>query len=122
MIVDDEQSVLDLTKSILTHNGYRVVTAIHGADAVALYPQYQEQVKLVIIDMMMPVMDGPKTIRILKQQNPNLRFIAISGLMQAEALREKLGDTAIVFIPKPFNTERLLKAARDLLGDKTSSR
>jgi PAS domain S-box-containing protein len=121
MIVDDETSVLDLTKSMLMQNGYRVVTAIHGADAVALYPQYREQVKLVIMDMMMPVMDGPKAIRILKEQNPNLRFIAISGLMQAEALRDQLGDNSIVFVPKPFTTERLLKAVRDLLNDKARS-
>jgi two-component system cell cycle sensor histidine kinase/response regulator CckA len=112
MVVDDEPAVLELTKSILVHYGYKVVTAIHGADALALYGQYKEKIKVVLMDMLMPVMDGPCTIRALKAQQPGLQFIAISGLMQPEKLKEQLGGDEISFIAKPCAPENLLQALR----------
>jgi len=112
MLVDDEPAVLELTKSILTHYGYKVITAIHGADALALYSQYKEKIKVVLMDMMMPVMDGPTAIRALRHQQPGLPCIAISGLMQSEKLKEQLGGIEIPFIPKPYSTENLLQHLR----------
>jgi PAS domain S-box-containing protein len=112
MLVDDEPAVLELTKSILVHYGYKVVTAIHGADALALYGQYKEKIKVVLMDMLMPVMDGPSTIRALKAQQPGLQFIAISGLMQPEKLKEQLDGDEISFIAKPCAPENLLLALR----------
>lgn len=113
MVVDDEPSVLELTKQLLQHFGYKVVTAIHGADAVALFPQYKDKIKVVIIDMMMPVMDGPTAIRAIRQMQPAIQVIAISGLMGADKIQEQFGDTGVTFIPKPFATEKLLVAVRD---------
>jgi two-component system cell cycle sensor histidine kinase/response regulator CckA len=121
LVVDDEPSVLELTKSILNHYGYKVVTAINGADALALYSQCQETIRVVIIDMMMPVMDGPTAIRALKQQQPDLQFIAISGLMQSDKLKEQSGGAEISFISKPFHTESLLKQLRKLLTPGTAN-
>ncbi|MDB6112201.1 MAG: hybrid sensor histidine kinase/response regulator, partial [Pedosphaera sp.] len=120
LVVDDEPSVLDLTKSILCHYGYKVVTAIHGADAIALYSQSRETIKVVIIDVMMPVMDGPTAISALKQQQPDLQFIAISGLMQSDKLKQQLDGAEVSFLPKPFDTEKLLKELRRLLALRTS--
>lgn len=115
MIIDDEPAILDLAKSILGHYGYNIITAHHGADALALYPQFKEKIKLVVTDMMMPVMDGFNVIKALKSQSPHLKFIAISGLMQGDTIKEKLGED-IVFIPKPFNVEKLLKALHEMLA------
>jgi two-component system cell cycle sensor histidine kinase/response regulator CckA len=112
MVVDDEPAVLELTKNILTHYGYKVVTAIHGADALALYSQYAEKIKVVLMDMMMPVMDGAAAIRALRHQKPNLPCIAISGLMQSDKLKEQLGGADVPFIPKPYTTEYLLENLR----------
>jgi two-component system cell cycle sensor histidine kinase/response regulator CckA len=120
LVVDDEPAVLDLTRSILCHYGYKVVTAIHGADAVALHSQSRETIKVVIIDMMMPVMDGPTAIRALKEQQPGLQFIAISGLMQSDKLKKQLGGAEVSFLAKPFNTEDLLKELRRLLVPRTA--
>jgi two-component system, cell cycle sensor histidine kinase and response regulator CckA len=115
MVVDDEPAVLELTKAILVHYGYEVLTAAHGAEALALYPKHAERIKVVIMDMMMPLMDGATAIRALRQQSGELQFIAISGLMDGEKIRQLLGED-IVFIPKPFSTEKLLKTVRDLIG------
>jgi two-component system, cell cycle sensor histidine kinase and response regulator CckA len=115
MIVDDEPAVLDLTRQLMVHFGYKVVTAIHGADAVALFPQYKDKIKVLVIDMMMPVMDGPTAIRALRKLDPKLPVIAISGLMAGDKIQEQLGDVGVVFIPKPFTTEKLLIAIRDAI-------
>ncbi|MDB6123089.1 MAG: sensor hybrid histidine kinase, partial [Pedosphaera sp.] len=115
MVVDDEPAVLELTRAILIHHGYAVVTAIHGADALALFPQYEEKIKVVIIDMMMPVMDGTTAIRTLKSQHPHLKFIAISGLMQGDKIKQQLGND-VTFVPKPFTAEKLLETLREFLN------
>ncbi|MDB6023454.1 MAG: sensor hybrid histidine kinase [Pedosphaera sp.] len=113
MLVDDESAVVELTQQMLVHFGYKVVTAFHGADALALFPQYQDKIKVLIIDMMMPVMDGPTAIRAMRKLQPNLPVIAISGLMAGDKIHEQLGDVGVVFMPKPFTMEKLLLAVRD---------
>jgi PAS domain S-box-containing protein len=115
MVVDDEPAILDLTRGILSHYGYKVVTAAHGADALALFAQYQEKVQVVLMDMMMPVMDGPTAIRELRQRRADLKVIAISGLMQPDLIKNRIGDAAIPYLPKPFTTQKLLENIRALL-------
>jgi len=121
MVVDDEPAVLELTKSILTHYGYKVVTAIHGADALALYSQCKEKIKVVLMDMMMPVMDGATAIRALRHQKPDLPCIAISGLMQSDKLKEQLGGAEVPFIPKPYTTENLLEHLRKCVSQSAAA-
>jgi CheY-like chemotaxis protein len=110
MIVDDDQAILELTTGLLTHYGYKVVTAKNGADAIALYARHKDLIKIVIMDMMMPVMDGPTAIKTLKQQKPDLHVLATSGL----PLGEKLKDIGfeIPFLPKPCPSEKLLEQIR----------
>ncbi len=112
MVVDDEPAVLELTKSILVNYGYKVVTAMHGADAVTLCAQYGEKIKVVLMDMLMPVMDGAAAIRLLKSKQPRLQFIAISGLMQPEKLKEQLDGEEVCFLAKPCAPEKLLVTLR----------
>ncbi len=116
MVVDDEPAVLEMTKGILQHYGYKVVTANHGADALALHSQCKEKVKAVLMDMMMPVMDGPTAIRELKIKTPELPVIAISGLMQSDTLKERLNNVEVPFLPKPYTTEKLLEVLRKAVG------
>ena len=118
LVVDDEPAVLELTRTMLAHYGYKVVTAMHGADALALFGLYKEKIKLVVMDMMMPVMDGATAIKALRKEQPALHFIAVSGLMQGDKLKEALGDDSVPFIPKPFASEKLLLALRSALGSK----
>ena len=101
------------TGSPWVHSGRRL---IHGARrALALYGQHKEKIKVVLMDMLMPVMDGPSTIRALKAQQPGLPFIAISGLMQPEKLKEQLGGGEDFFIAKPYAPENLLQLLRKVI-------
>jgi nitrogen-specific signal transduction histidine kinase len=70
LVVDDERAILEITKTTLETHGYRALTASDGTEAVALYAQHKDEVKVVLTDMMMPYMDGPATIRALQKLNP----------------------------------------------------
>jgi two-component system, cell cycle sensor histidine kinase and response regulator CckA len=108
LIVDDEMAICELTKTTLENHNYRVLTAHNGQEAIELYAKYQDEIAIVLMDMMMPVMDGATTITSLKLINPHGRVIAMSGLNTSEAIAqaERLGFDR--FLTKPFTTSDLL--------------
>jgi two-component system cell cycle sensor histidine kinase/response regulator CckA len=115
LVVDDEIAIREITKGTLEAYGYRALTAADGTEAVALYAQHKDDIKVVLTDLMMPYMDGPVTIRALQKLNPNVRIIASSGL--AENSRSIEG--AKLFLPKPYTAERLLKALAEVIGPRS---
>ncbi|HXI89508.1 MAG TPA: response regulator, partial [Blastocatellia bacterium] len=112
LVVDDEIAIREITKGTLEAYGYRALTAADGTEAVALYAQHKDDIKVVLTDLMMPYMDGQVTIRALQKLNPNVRIIASSGL--AENSRSIAG--AKLFLPKPYTAERLLNALAEVIG------
>ena len=115
LIIDDEASVRSITSQTLEAFGYRVVTAVDGAEGVAKYAQHMKEIAAVVTDMMMPVMDGVATIRALSRLNPNVKIIAASGLATKGAEAEAAGAGTKIFLPKPYTASALLVALRDLL-------
>jgi PAS domain S-box-containing protein len=113
MIVDDDPAVLEVTTGLLTHYGYKVVTAKNGADAIAVYAHHRDLIKIVIMDMMMPVMDGATAIKALKREEPALQVVATSGLPAGEKLKD-IGFE-IPFLQKPCPSEKLLEQIKRLL-------
>lgn len=116
LVVDDEVSILQITKGTLEAFGYRVLTATDGTDALAIYAQYMDVIDLVLTDMMMPFMDGASTIRALKRINPQIKIIAASGLV-AEKEAEVIQMGVKTFLTKPYTAERLLIAIAGLLKE-----
>jgi len=114
MVVDDEASVREITRTTLETFDYRVLTAGDGAEALAVYVQNHAQIGAVLIDMMMPYMDGPSTIRALQKLNPQIKIIASSGLAEQDRLQELASLGVRHFLPKPYTADRLLKALADL--------
>jgi CheY-like chemotaxis protein len=115
LIVDDEASVLTITSQTLQAFGYRVLTATDGAEAVAVYAKHQNDIAVVLTDMMMPVMDGPATIRALARINPAVKIIAASGL-NANGEVIKASEANIKhFLTKPYTAGTLLKGLRMIL-------
>jgi hypothetical protein len=106
LVVDDELSIREITKNTLESYNYQVITASDGADALACYAKNMEKVALVLIDMMMPYLDGPGTIRALQRMNANIKIIATSGLATNDKLAELTGVHA--FLAKPYTAEKLL--------------
>jgi PAS domain S-box-containing protein len=116
LVVDDEDAIRQITKGTLETFNYRVVVAADGTEAVALYAQQRDEIKLVITDMMMPFMDGPATIRALQRLNPQVKIIAASGLGAQDKAAEATALGVRLFLPKPYTAEKLLKALAQVLG------
>jgi PAS domain S-box-containing protein len=116
LVVDDEAPVRFVTRRMLETYGYRVALAADGAEAVALYEKQKDDIAAVITDMMMPVMDGPATIRALRSMRPEVRIIASSGL-HGRGNDSHSASIASVghFLPKPYTAETLLTALRRVL-------
>jgi two-component system, cell cycle sensor histidine kinase and response regulator CckA len=121
LVVDDEPALLQAIRATLTGAGYRVLTASHGKEAVAICAGVKEEIAVAIIDMMMPVMDGPKTIWVLKNLRPEVRFIAVSGLPAGEKVRDKLQDLVFAYLAKPVTPAKLLKTVHDVLREEPAS-
>lgn len=116
LVVDDEASICEITKKTLEAFGYRAITASDGAEAIALYASRGKEIAIVITDMMMPVMDGPRTIRALRKLNPLAKIIASSGHMtNGQTVPSK--DLAVeASITKPYTAEKLLHVIRQVLS------
>jgi two-component system cell cycle sensor histidine kinase/response regulator CckA len=117
LAVDDEAAVLTMTKETLETFGYRVITANDGAEAVAIFTEHHGQIAGVLTDMLMPHMDGPATIRVLKSIDPAVKIIAASGLMDAERVKDATGCEHIAFLMKPYTAEKLLTTIKRVLAE-----
>ncbi|HET6862463.1 MAG TPA: ATP-binding protein, partial [Pyrinomonadaceae bacterium] len=116
LVVDDEESIREITKGTLETFGYRVLTASDGTQAVAIYADHPDDVAVVLTDMMMPFMDGPATIRALQRMNPNVRIIAASGLGASQRAADASLAGVEIFLDKPYTAEKLLKALAKIIS------
>lgn len=115
MFVDDEEAIRHITKLTLEAYGYRVLLAGDGSEAIALSLRHKGQIKLVITDSMMPGMDGPATVRALKRLEPELKFLAVSGMTIGNRASYIAYDDNIPFLPKPYTTRALLTIVFDVM-------
>jgi CheY-like chemotaxis protein len=106
LFVDDDRSVREMVAPTLLEQGYRVLAASNGAEALALFRQHEREVRLILADVVMPVMDGLELSEKLHSQLPDLPVILMSGTF--EASKEALPSGAANFLIKPFRLEQLL--------------
>ncbi len=109
LVVDDEDSIREMTKTSLETYGYNVLLASDGLEAIALYTQHKEKINVVLIDMMMPSIDGPTAIGVLEKINPQVKIIGISGLVLNPKMSKFLGNSVKAFLPKPYTSDELLR-------------
>jgi PAS domain S-box-containing protein len=108
LVVDDEPAIRQITKSSLEAYNYRVITASNGIEAIKIYTKHQQEINLILLDMMMPEMDGETTIGLLQNINAEVKIVAISGLVSNydSRLDEILNVKA--FMSKPCTGKDLL--------------
>ena len=116
LIVDDEQAIREITRTTLEAFNYRALTASDGAQAVALFARHAGEVKVVITDMMMPVMDGAALIAALRTLEPQIKIIASSGHYAEGKIVEAASAGVNSFLIKPYTAEQLLKSLADVIG------
>jgi PAS domain S-box-containing protein len=114
LIVDDDVPVQLSTQSLLEIHRYTTLTASDGAEAIELYAQHQDDIRVVILDITMPTMSGITVTQRLKDINPTVQIIAMSGL---PANRDPaLASGATVFLSKPYNVDNLLENLHTLIA------
>jgi CheY-like chemotaxis protein len=118
LVVDDEAAIRQITGATLQAFGYRALLAAEGTEAVTLYVAHQNEIALVLTDMMMPVLDGAATARVLARLNPKVRIIAASGIPTNHQADPGLAQLIRRFLPKPYTTEMLLQALKEVLAQK----
>lgn len=115
LVVDDEEAICEVAKTVLETCDYQALTANDGIDAIALYTHHQEEIRAVLIDMMMPSMDGLTCIRTLQAINPQVKIIVMSGLLSSKDLANATKCGIQAFLPKPFTSEELANTVHRVL-------
>jgi PAS domain S-box-containing protein len=117
LVVDDEPSVLSLAQRILSQAGYRILTASDGRAGLELLARFGDQVRLVLLDLTMPYLDGNETYRLMREAHPELAVILSSGYNQREVQERFTGTGLAGFIQKPYHPTRLLQTVARILGE-----
>ncbi len=114
LMVDDEQNILDIGKTILSNAGYRVLCAGNGREAVEIFRRNRGKIDLVIMDLIMPEMNGNRCLELLREIDPEIRAIITSGYAP-EAGLERRSEKAAAFLQKPYQMYELLEVVRKVL-------
>jgi PAS domain S-box-containing protein len=115
LLVDDEDMIIQVGQDMIESLGYEILTAKNGKEAVEIYEKNIEKIDMVILDIIMPVMDGGETYDKLKEINPDIKVLLSSGYGINGQATEILDCGCNGFIQKPFNMKALSKKIRDIL-------
>ncbi|MDA3838217.1 MAG: response regulator [Candidatus Delongbacteria bacterium] len=102
LVIDDELVLRELSTSMLTQCGYEVITACDGAEGLKLYQEKHSQISAVILDMVMPKMNGKETYIELKKINPDIKVLLASGFTRDDRVEEVLDLGVTDFVQKPY--------------------
>lgn len=115
MVVDDDDSVRELMRATLETEGYRVLEARNGMDAIDVAADYAMRIHLIVTDVRMPAMGGAQLIEVVRRWWPALRVLIVSGYADFSDSLEAFGKTPTAFLGKPFTPDQLALAVRQLL-------
>ncbi len=115
LLVEDESELRILARDILKKNGYRIIEAVHGEDALAKASQHHGPIHLMISDVMMPKLGGQELARRLKSTRKETKVIFMSGYASDAVLRHGVLEPGAVFIEKPFTGDTLMQHVRRVL-------
>jgi PAS domain S-box-containing protein len=108
LVAEDEDAIRELVKTTLERAGYRVLTAADGAEAVSIFGRQASEISAVVMDMMMPFIDGPAAIAMFRRFEPSIPILAVSGLPAQREEAERASGRRVLFLQKPFQMRELL--------------
>jgi hypothetical protein len=115
LVVDDEDALREVTRRILTRNGYTVITASSSAEAIEIAASYPRDIDLLLTDVIMPIMQGPTVANKVRQLRPDIKVLFISGYAQPVLEAGAVLETEFELVEKPFNQVTLLEHVRKVL-------
>lgn len=116
LIADDEAAISEIMRETLEHSNYRVLVAKDGAEAVALYAVHRSEVKAIVMDFMMPVLDGAAALQVIRHIHPQIPVVLTPGSIdEKDTLNTALQSPHVKSISKPFTANDLLMTLADAL-------
>ncbi len=115
LVVDDSQEVRDLLRTVLQHHGYEVVLAADGESALKAYHQHRGVIHLLVIDVVMPGMSGPKLAAKFVALRPDIKVLFVSAFVQETVLKGRVRSVDR-FLAKPFSPEQLITEVQEMLA------
>jgi PAS domain S-box-containing protein len=115
LVVEDDESVRDLTVAILKNQGYRVLIARNGEEALRISQEHVGPIRLLLTDVVMPQMSGRDLAERLRALRPELRVLFMSGYTDETIARHGLLDAGVAFLSKPLTLDALVRKVRDVL-------
>jgi two-component system cell cycle sensor histidine kinase/response regulator CckA len=117
LLVEDEEAVRGLTSRILGKQGYRVIAAQHGREAMEIASKEEGRIDLVLTDVVMPGMNGRGLVERLKGIRPSIKTLYMSGYTDDDIIRRGFIEPSKSFLQKPFTSEHLLQTVRKVLDE-----
>ena len=115
LVVEDEDAVRFLMRTILERAGYRVVDVPNPEQAEALVEQHRSFFSLLVTDVIMPGSNGPQLFERLRRQRPDLRVLYVSGYTDDTILHQGQLSPGVEFLQKPFTADALNRRVREVL-------
>ena len=115
LLVDDEESIRELGAELLDSFGYKVITASNGKEALEIYRVEKDRISIILLDLIMPVMDGKQCLAEILQVNPNAKVIIASGYSEGGQASGTEAAGAKAFVQKPYNMRQLLTTIHEVL-------
>jgi two-component system cell cycle sensor histidine kinase/response regulator CckA len=116
LLVEDEDAVRGFAVRALQRQGYEVLEAATGAEALEVMDQVQGEIDLIVSDVMMPEMDGPAMLKEIRKTHPDLRIIFVSGYPDDAFTRSLDENERYAFLQKPFTLPQLAAKVKEELG------
>ena len=115
LIIDDEPEIAEFASTILAQEGYKVVVAREGFEALKIFQQIHDQIGLIILDFFLPVMDGDAVFEELKAIDPGVNVVLSSGFAEQNKIGAMLAKGLRGFMPKPYTREKLLEQVKSTI-------
>ena len=114
LLVDDEEIVKEFVNEILSENGYKILDANNGKQALELLDKFEGEINLLLTDLRMPMMGGVELAEKLREEKPDLKVLFMSGYAKDSDLEEE-GEHIIGYLQKPFSYGALVGKVREIL-------
>lgn len=115
LVVEDEQALLNVVSRILRGYGYSVLSASRGGDALLLCEKFKEPIDLLLVDVVMPRLNGAELAERLQRVHPEMAVLFMSGYSDFTVVRQVMSQNTDRFIPKPFSAKELAAKIREVL-------